>query len=159
MNRASAEAIFQWRYEPPYDVYNLAGYPAKETIAAFLEPDFAYYQINDRADTLVAFCNFGVDARVPGGDYSEDALDIGLGVSPDLTGVGRGSSFVKAVLAFALQAYQPSAFRVTIAEFNKRAQRVWINEGFILTQQFQRSLDGAPFLIFTKKADRRTKMV
>lgn len=28
----------------------------------------------------MGYCCFGTDARVPGGDYSADALDIGLGM-------------------------------------------------------------------------------
>jgi len=89
---------------------------------------------------------------VPGGDYSDEALDIGLGVRPDLTGRGQGLTFVQTVLAFAQKQYTPAAFRVTIAEFNKRALRVWQKAGFRAVQRFETSFDGRPFIVLVREA-------
>jgi RimJ/RimL family protein N-acetyltransferase len=73
---------------------------------------------------------------VSGGDYRSAALDIGMGVRPDLTGRGTGASFAAAVIDFALKSFVPPALRVTVAAFNLRAQRVWIKNGFQATQSF-----------------------
>ena len=87
-------------------------------------------RMHDENGRLVGFCSFGEDGQVPGGDYSTDALDIGMGIHPDFTGQGLGSSFVLAVLDYAQRKFQPTTFRVTIAAFNQRARHVWGKNGF-----------------------------
>ena len=56
--------------------------PAPEAVAEvvrfFIDPQNRYYQIEDERGDFAAFCCFGWDAQVPGGDYSADALDVGL---------------------------------------------------------------------------------
>ena len=108
--------------------------------------------ITDEQGELVAYCCFGLDARVPGGDYDTPALDIGLGVRPDLTGQGRGLGYLLAVLGVAQRTVSPGTFRVTVAEFNKRAQKVWRRAGFRPVQRFVRQQDGRPFVILLRKA-------
>ncbi len=152
IERSSAEAILQWQYPPPYDIYNIPAQDAQEVLAVFLDPAFAYHQICDETGELIGFCTFGEDARVRGGDYSQEALDIGMGVRPNLTGKGLGADFVQAVLGFARKTYTPSALRVTIAQFNKRAQRVWKKAGFVETQRFVPPNRRLSFLILTAKA-------
>lgn len=158
MDEASAQAIAGWCYEPPYDVYNLQpDEDVEETVAYLVDPQNAFFAIRGQVgdlekETLLAFCSFGTDAQVSGGDYSQDALDIGLGVRPDLTGQGHGLTFVAAVLDFARRRFNPAAFRVTIAEFNERARRVWQKAGFQPTQTFRREYDSRPFVILTREA-------
>lgn len=152
MDEPYARAILEWQYEAPYDVYNLD--PGDEAaVQAFLDPEYGYYAVVDERGDLVAFCCFGADAQVPGGLYDAPALDVGLGVRPDLTGRGRGHAYVDAVLDFARRTYAPPAFRVTIAAFNQRALRVWEQAGFRPDQAFHRSGDGTPFVVLVRKAD------
>ena len=125
----------EWRYEPPYDGYSI-NQPVDEAVAYFLLPETNGHVIL-RDGELAAFCTFGADARVPGGDYSGGGLDIGLGVRPSLTGQGLGSSFVEAVIDFAGQAFDDHRLRVSIAVDNERALRVWTMAGFTETQRFQ----------------------
>ena len=95
IDAASARLIIEWRYAPPYDVYNITTDNLSETVNYILNPEYAYHIIKDANENLAAFCTFGTDAQVPGGDYSEDALDIGVGVRPDLTGRGKGHVFIR----------------------------------------------------------------
>ncbi len=141
-----------WCYPPPYDLYDIHAADVQETLAIFLDPAFAYHQICNETGELIGFCTFGEDARVRGGDYSQEAVDIGMGVRPDLTGKGLGTDFVQSVLEFTQKTYAPSVLRVTIAEFNQRAQRVWQKAGFEMTQRFQRPNNGLAFLILTAAA-------
>jgi GNAT superfamily N-acetyltransferase len=152
-----------WHYPPPYDVYDLGGGDAvDEVVEDLLDPNLAYTAILDPQGALVAFCCFGVDARVPGGDYSAGALDIGLGLRPDRTGQGQGRAYAQAVLdyaasmAFACAEAGEAAeamYRVTIAAFNVRAQRVWQKLGFRPTQRFTSARDGRPFLVYVREAE------
>ena len=150
LEEAHARAILEWHYEPPYDVYDLGGSDADEVVAGLLDPEYAYHVMLSPAGELVAFCCFGEDAQVPGGDYSAEALDIGLGVRPDQTGQGQGSAYVQAALNFARRAWAPRKVRVTIAEFNTRAQRVWETADFCRVQRFSSTHSGRPFLIYLR---------
>lgn len=158
MNERGARHVTGWRYRPPYDIYNLQpDEDVEEAVVYLLDPQNAFFTIfgrvgEDEQAELLAYCSFGRDAQVSGGDYSQDALDIGLGLRPDLTGQGRGHTFVAAVLDFARRQFNPAAFRVTIAEFNERAQRVWQKAGFRQTQTFHRDYDNRPFVILMRDA-------
>lgn len=122
-----------WRYDPPYDGYNITDDP-DEAVAYFLSPGVECHVLVD-SDELIGFCTFGADAQVPGGDYFENRLDIGLGIRPDLTGRGNGSTYVAAVVDLALEEH--TGLRVTIAEQNARAIRVWEANGFQRVQRFE----------------------
>lgn len=151
------EFVF-WRYEPPYEIYNALPTDAGESDVAneidyFLDPDINCFAIHDEHGRLAAFCTFGRDARVSGGDYSAPALDIGLGVKPELTGRGFGHIFIGALIGFAQANFKTGQLRVTIAAFNTRAQRVWKNAGFKPRQHFRASTGSRmPFIIFTRPA-------
>ena len=73
------------------------------------------------------FC-FGKSAQIPidkSDVYTEDALDIGLGMKPPLCGKGLGFSFLNAGIDFAQNKFQPNKYRLTVASFNKRAIRLY----------------------------------
>lgn len=149
---SDAHTISDWRYKSPYEIYNPDPEHVPELLAAMLRPEYAYHTITDEAGDIVGFCCFGPDARVPGGDYQTPALDIGMGMRPDLTGRGQGHIFVKAVLNFARLHFDSTTFRVTIAAFNQRAQRVWKKIGFQPTQHFEHSRTDTAFIILERKA-------
>ncbi|MEZ4510463.1 MAG: GNAT family N-acetyltransferase [Chloroflexota bacterium] len=151
---ADLAQVLSWHYEPPYDVYNLSPQATVENEWPYFEDEEngRFFTITTPDDELIGFCTFFADATVNGGDYSEDALDIGLGIRPDLTGLGKGVGLgvITAVLAFATATFHPTIFRVTIAAFNQRAQHVWQQAGFQPRQRFGRTGDDFPFIIFTK---------
>lgn len=83
----------------------------------------------------MGFFSLGKDGQVPGSDYSIDALDVGMGLHPELTGQGYGFKFTKAVSEFA-RTKTPYQLRVTIMAFNQRAQQVWGKLGFNVASTF-----------------------
>ena len=111
--------------------------------------------MRDESGRLVGFCSFGVDGQVPGGDYRAEALDIGMGICPDFTGKGLGSSFVRAVLDFAEKEFQAKAYRVTIVAFNRRARRVWERNNFQQVQSFIHADSRREFCVYTWDANRK----
>lgn len=117
-----------WQYDPPYDVYDITMNPDK-AVAYFLGPGVHCYTLLDGND-VAGYCTFGHDAQVPGGNYDEDGLDIGLGIEPARTGRGEGHRYVTAVVAHASATFELRQLRVTIASGNKRALRVWSGAGF-----------------------------
>lgn len=150
VNEAQVKAFLTWRYAPPYDVYNLDADADDASLDYFLDPALACHALIDETDELIGFCTFGKDGQVPGGDYSADALDIGMGMRPDLTGQGHGALFRDAVIAFALHTFAPSMLRVTIADFNQRAKRLWEKAGFEQVQRFRSEFSGLEFVVLVK---------
>ena len=137
ISRADAKAISGWRYEGPYSVYN--GSPA--SVASLLEPRYLYHSVHDDQGELAGYFCFGEDARVAAGRQlglydREPAVDVGLGMRPDLTGKGLGEEFVASGLEFANETYSPPAFRLTVATFNRRAIRVYRRAGFQPVETF-----------------------
>ncbi|MCJ8282267.1 MAG: GNAT family N-acetyltransferase [Rivularia sp. ALOHA_DT_140] len=100
---------------------------------------------------LVAQCCFGTEARVQGGNYDIEALDIGFGLNPHLTRKGITFRIINAVFDFAKNNFDNSIFRVTVAEFNQQALRICQKAGFKQVDRFQRKQDGVHFLILTLK--------
>ena len=150
VSKEDVQKFYFWRYEPPYDIYNEGGDLSDEELAYFLDPQIRCHAMFDGTNTLIAYCTFGADGQVPGGDYKADALDIGMGVRPDLTGQGKGVDYAQAAINFALDTYAPHALRVTIATFNERAQKVWQKAGFVEIDRFGREKDGMSFALFIR---------
>lgn len=147
--------LLTWQYEPPYEIYNLGnGSTDAEALTEaadyFLDPVYQFYSMVDAASGKVtAVVSYGLDGQVGGGDYSEEALDIGLAVRPDLTGQGMGGDFVGAAIVFAMQTFHPHKLRVTIADFNGRARRVWEKYGFQPVRSFHSQANDMAFTILT----------
>jgi ribosomal-protein-alanine N-acetyltransferase len=135
ITRDDARSISRWRYDGPYSIYD--GDPT--SVDSLLESRFSYHSVYDERGELAGYFCFGEDARVPAGRRlyeREPALDMGLGMRPDLTGRGLGGEFVHAGLRFAREAYSPQAFRLTVATFNRRAIRVYERAGFETVETF-----------------------
>ena len=141
LTEADARAMAGWSYSPPYDIYNGDPDEVAESVALFLDPANGYFAVRDRSSELAGFCCFGVEGRVPGGNYAEPALDIGVGMRPDLTGQGNGEAFTTAVLLFAAQEFGDRVLRATVAAFNRRSRRVCENHGFKEVERFVREGD------------------
>ena len=147
---ADFQQIVRWQYPAPYETYTIPESDWAETIDYFHELADNFVVIIDDDDTLLGFCSFGADGQVPGGDYTADALDVGMGMRPDLTGQGQGKRYLAAVLDYAQTTFQPAALRATIAAFNHRAQNMVKRAGFIQTDQFIAPTTGRDFRIFIK---------
>jgi len=122
LTRDDAVAIASWRYEEPYSLYEARD--AKR----FLK--YEYFAALSEDGELVGFCCFGEDARVAGLEEEPGVLDVGVGLRPDLTGIGLGGPFLREACRFGGDLHRPLRFRVTVAAFNRRAQMVASALGF-----------------------------
>ena len=117
-----ASEVAGWRYDPPYDFCDLASDPADE--AAMRDPsqgDHYRAVIAGEAERLDAFWYF---------DWRGDVVEVGIGLRPELTGRGRGESFLSAQLAYAAGNWHPAAFRLFVAAWNERTIRLYERFGF-----------------------------
>lgn len=145
----SVREFLTWKYEPPYEIYNYSPEHFEKDLAYHLDPANNLYSMY-RDGLLIGYCSYGRDAQVPGGNYSEEALDIGMMIKPKLTGQGQGSNHADVVVQNGASKYQPKKLRVTILESNLHAQCVWKKNGFQQTQSFARKSDQMGFIILAK---------
>jgi RimJ/RimL family protein N-acetyltransferase len=153
---SDARQMAQWQYADEYAVYSFDPGQSAETVAYLLDPANRFYAVDNAAGELVAFCSLGSDGQVPGGKYNSEALDIGVGLRPELTGQGHGTALTEAIIAFALDTLQSHKLRVTVAAFNNRAQRVVEKHGFVPTQNFQNP-EGRSFIIYVLDVSNPTR--
>jgi ribosomal-protein-alanine N-acetyltransferase len=122
MSDDQARAIAGWRYDPPYDFYNSVADPGDLT--ELLDPAQranVYFGVLSASGDLVGFFMFKREG---------DAVEVGLGLRPGLTGLGLGLPFLLAGLEFARARYAPARFRLAVAAFNQRAIQVYERAGF-----------------------------
>jgi len=145
MTATYAAEVVTWRYPAPYDCYDMT-----DADPAFMaSPGSGFFALTDERG-LIGFRSFGPDGQVPGGVYDDSALDTGGGLRPDLTGKGKGREAIQTGLDFGRQQFAPAAFRVTIATFNIRAQRVVAALGFRNIGSFRASTDGRSYEMLIK---------
>ena len=137
MNEADAREILAWRYEAPYDFYNTEPAELEKNVELITDQQNMYYALRNESGELIAYYCFGREAEIEGGDYSENAVDIGGGSRPEMTGSGFGGTFIKVGLDFAAVLFGPNTIRATVAAFNLRALKMCENAGFESVQRFR----------------------
>ncbi|WP_211655392.1 GNAT family N-acetyltransferase [Planococcus alpniumensis] len=126
-----------WRYDGEYSFYDMDADP--EDLEEFLDPEkradnyFIVFQDNE----AVGFYSFRL--------ADQETLDIGFGMKPDLTGRGQGSAFLKAGLDFAKSNYHPQKITLSVADFNKRAIKLYEKLGFRKVESFVQATNGGHF--------------
>jgi ribosomal-protein-alanine N-acetyltransferase len=139
LTQDEAEQVADWRYEPPYDFYDTSS--EQRDFAELLDPmrrGDRYFSARDTAGQLVGYFGFAC---------SRDAVGIGLGLRPDLTGRGLGRSFLEEGLRFARGRFRPRRFWLQVAEFNVRAITVYERCGFVRTRSFLHETNGGVFTL------------
>lgn len=137
MTQSEAEEIAGWRYVPPYDFYDQD--QDRHDLAELLDPvgrGDRYYSAHNAARQLIGF----FELRDVG-----DVVIVGLGLRPDLTGHRLGESFFGAGLVFARGRFAPRRFKLSVAEFNTRAIKVYERAGFVQTRSFMHETNGGLF--------------
>ena len=136
LKKQQALMILNWQYPYPYDCYNFNADTVREDLHYFLDEKNAFFAVLNLQGKLEGYCSFGSDGQVSGGNYNIEALDIGMGIRPDLVGQGRGKQYAQAVAMYGTNRYTAKHLRVTIRDFNKRAQKTWQHLGFEQIEKF-----------------------
>ncbi len=148
MGEVFALEILNWRYDPPYDFYN--NEHDAEAIKELLESNYSVV-VNDKEELIGFYCA-GSSAQVPAGAkvgaYTEDIIDIGLGMAPILTGKGNGFTYFSFVLESLYKTYGKVPVRLTVATFNQRAIHLYEKFGFV--KEFEFATDSAEFQTMRK---------
>lgn len=128
--------LANWRYPPPYDFYD-------GDVDPVLNPE-RYFGAREERGELVGFYYF--EPKPPD-------LDYGLGLRPDLVGLGLGLDFFRAGLEFGRARYQPRRVCLHVAEFNGRARRVYERAGFRVVSRHMRRFERFGEVPFLTMAD------
>lgn len=153
MTAEEARVVLGWRWPDVAALYEPDLSRMEEEVEWLLTPEYHYHAVRDGGGELIGFCCFGDDAQVVGGDYALDALDVGLGLRPDLVGRGLAQEFLGEVMAFGVAQFAATSVRATVAADNQRSLRMFLRAGFEETQRFH-SEDDPPieFAILVRRA-------
>lgn len=144
MTAEHAACILNWKYPPPYDLYDYdkaaehildsAGW-GKTLFAALDETGALAGELTlgflDRDDEWVSLDD------MQAGRLEGCILWIGFGLRPDLTGQGLGLDFINACAEFAVQfarrqyRYSGANIGLGVYQFNQRAIKVYERAGFV----------------------------
>ena len=149
MNRDYAIQILNWKYDTPYDFYNIE--PTQEALEELLNS--SYYALLDSKNELFGFFCTGKSAQVPAGHvigaYEENLIDMGLGMNPEKVGRGSGTDFCGFILSVIKERYGNGKIRLTVAEFNHRAIHLYEKLGFEKADEFK--TERASFITMVKR--------
>lgn len=136
MSEADAEEIIRWKYPGEYGFYDMERdiEDMAELRAAHVRE--ARYHSVYSDDELVGFLELTNEG---------EAVEVGLGLRPDLTGQGVGGAFLEAGLNFAQERFQPLRFQLRVAVFNKRAIKVYERAGFGRDTVYLHDFYGTPY--------------
>lgn len=70
---------------------------------------------------MAFFCLFPID---------KDKQELGLGMKPEYCGKGQGKDFLQTILRFIEENLSAKILTLSVADFNQRAQRLYLNCGF-----------------------------
>ena len=142
MDKFSAKQISNWQYTGIYALYSFDG--SDDCKDELMNGD--YYTVYDQVDNLVAYLCYGSSAQVPMakalGLYQDEHIDIGIGLSPEMCGKGIGKAILTEGITFAKEKFCLTSIRLTVAEFNTRAIKLYQSLGFVKVSSFARINEG-----------------
>lgn len=139
MTQEQAEEIaFHWHYEGEYSFYDMEAdeEDLQELLSAEARGD-AYYSVIQGQELVGFFCFFPV---------SNQTIEIGLGMKPELTGKGKGQQFVEAGIQYIISKSRPDHLTLSVATFNQRAIKVYKKAGFVEEGSFLQETNGGRYL-------------
>jgi ribosomal-protein-alanine N-acetyltransferase len=149
MTADDARAVAAWRYPEPYAFYNSDADAGD--LAELLDPSGwgrRYFAADDTAGELVGHFMF---------KPADGAVEIGLGLRPDLTGRGLGRGFVEAGVGYAASVLGATECALAVAAFNRRAITVYERAGFREVRRYPHETAGAvhEFVWMTRRVSSR----
>lgn len=154
MAREYAERIARWTYHGIYAAYGFT--PDAQTTAELTGG--GYVACLDENDELIGYFCFGQAGRIPASAqdaYDGSALDMGMGLRPELCGQKRSGAFLRCGMNYAREKLGATALRVTVAGFNARAIRACEKAGFVLQRKLLHADTGAAFYMMRRDEEKQ----
>lgn len=137
------EIANDWHYEAPYDFYDMKNDP--EDYEEIISPEARgnrYYQVLKEGKLYGFFC---IEAK------GEGDLELGLGLKPEYCEKGQGAVFLQEILDFIMENFAPQVLRISVADFNHRAQQLYLNIGFEVVRRIPQESNGDIYLFVEMK--------
>ena len=128
------EIANDWHYETPYDFYDMENdlEDYEEIVSQEARGD-RYYQVLREGKLYGFFC---LEQK------GERTLELGLGMKPEHCGKGQGASFLQEILDFIIANFAPQVLRLSVSDFNHRAQQLYLNMGFEVVRRIPQESNG-----------------
>lgn len=138
LDPALAEELSRWRYEPPYDFYNWSSWEVMQQLGLeFGDAEIRQQQYAAVKNTEGQFIGFAQFFTLLG------VIRLGLGLRPDLCGLGLGLPFVQAIVEEALRRAPGDEIDLEVHVWNTRAIRTYEKAGFVITDTYERPIGSA----------------
>lgn len=133
----AVEIAHNWHYYGDYAFYNMEA--DEEDLAEFLDcktrgNSMFAVMMNDE---LIGFFSVSQSAT--------HVYDMGLGMRPNLTGIGRGTEFLHAGMDFVQSRFTVEKITLSVATFNQRAIKVYRKVGFKDMDTFMQKTNGGTY--------------
>lgn len=128
--------IAMWRYPGPWAVYDALEAP---------RPDEGYWAICEESDRLVGFCCLGDCARAVGLEGDPGALDVAIGVRPELTGHGLGAEVGRVAVDYARRVSDGRRLRCAVRDWNSAGLEAARHAGF--TETGEHTVEGQRYVV------------
>lgn len=148
LSQDNAEVIAdKWKYPGVCVFYDMTSDP--EDYAELLTPSL---RKNNYFQVMVDNQLFGFFVIEKASD-SENIVDIGLGIKPELTGKGLGQSFLLEILDYIRKNYSAKTVRLGVVSFNNRAKKVYEKVGFKQTRIYDQPTNGSVYQFIEMKKE------
>ncbi|MGB6179554.1 GNAT family N-acetyltransferase [Carnobacterium sp.] len=126
----------EWKYDGEYSFYNMTEDPEdyEEIISPILREN-NYFQVIINNELFGFFVL----------EQTDDIVNMGVGIKPELTGNRLGVQFISLILDFIKENYFIPTVRLGVAKFNIRAQKVYEKVGFTKTREYQQPTNGTTY--------------
>ena len=128
------EIANDWHYEAPYDFYDIKNdLEDYEEIISLEARGERYYQVLSEGELYGFFC---LEQK------GERSLELGLGMKPENCGKGQGAAFLQEILDFIMEIFAPQVISLSVADFNHRAQQLYLNMDFEVVRRIPQESNG-----------------
>jgi ribosomal-protein-alanine N-acetyltransferase len=140
MNKEYAyEIAYNWKYDGLYSFYDMTA--DEDDLKEFLNENSwqgQYFAVLNDISELIGYYSFIFEGGI---------MWIGLGLKPQLTGIKIGTDFVISGINFGVKKfdYNQSCIMLAVAEFNKRAIKVYEKIGFKFEEKYIQKANGGEF--------------
>lgn len=132
LTEAQAKEICTWRYEGAYAVYNFSGW--EEVV----KNKWGLSSKNVRDAEFLAFTRGEVLVAYGRVYTAGERVLLGIGLKPNLCGLGMGSSVMMQLVAIAEERYPGWPIFVEVRDFNARAKKCYEGVGFNVVHKYRR---------------------
>ena len=148
LSQENAETIAKkWHNDGEYSIYDMENDQEDydEIITPKLRKDHYFEVLADNGQLTAFFCLDPIEDK-------NNQVEVGLGMAPELTGHGLGIGLMQMIEDYVKQIGKYHKIILSVAEFNKRAQKVYQRAGYRIIGSEDEASNGGiyQFIIMAK---------